>query len=213
MNITTIDFDIVMEPNIEAYNNIVPGVDWEALDEVEIFKFLFPNLDIYYKLTNYILFSTSFLKKEQIHIIHSHDTAVKFIPEDLNDGEKINIVNIDHHHDLGYDKEDVEENCKVNKCSNWVKWLRENKNVGCYQWIKDKQSSRVDAMDLRIKQYLNIATNIEDINGMETILPRPDVLVICLSEPWVPPAIRPLFFLWLDTLNKIYDTHFDFEDN
>lgn len=39
-----------------------------------------------------------------------------------------------------------------------------------------------------------------------------DIIIICLSPPWVPPKYRPLFYCWIDMLNRIYDTTFTVDD-
>lgn len=39
-----------------------------------------------------------------------------------------------------------------------------------------------------------------------------DIIIICLSPPWVPPKYRPLFNCWMDMLNRIYNTTFTMDD-
>jgi hypothetical protein len=40
----------------------------------------------------------------------------------------------------------------------------------------------------------------------------PDEVFIVMSPPWVPPTYQNLFYCWMDMLNRIYDTRYDFED-
>ena len=42
----------------------------------------------------------------------------------------------------------------------------------------------------------------------ELSIQSPDILFICLSEPWTPPEVRPLFFTWMDLYNNYFNTHF-----
>lgn len=38
-----------------------------------------------------------------------------------------------------------------------------------------------------------------------------DILILCLSEPWIPPMIRELFFVWVDLVKeKFFDAEMDF---
>jgi hypothetical protein len=35
---------------------------------------------------------------------------------------------------------------------------------------------------------------------------KADKIIICLSSPWVPPHIRPLFYNWMDILGILKNT-------
>lgn len=132
------------------------------------------------------------LKKEQIHIIFDHDDVIQF----LNPEESYIVTNIDHHHDCGYKQpEDVKESLN---CGNWVKYVP---NLVKYFWIKNPNSSLHPTEEIQI-------ANIGDINLNNLTIC--DELFLCLSMPWVPPNNRTLFYTWLDMLNALYGTHFDF---
>ena len=112
------------------------------------------------------------------------------------------MINIDHHHDLGYAPPDKEEENLPN-CSNWCLYLLQEDLINSYTWYNNSNS------DLPKEEYIN---NIQIYNFesfQPELIPIPDELIICISEPWVPPYIRPLFYSLIDITNNYYNTHFD----
>ena len=51
MNVLTIDFDIIMAPSINLYNNMVPKEDWDDLERNPQINLSFADYQIYQKLT------------------------------------------------------------------------------------------------------------------------------------------------------------------
>lgn len=201
-NIITIDFDIIMAPSINLYNNLVPGMGWDDFKEFPQMQVLTADLTHYKILTNWLINIFPKINKENIHIIEDHGQIIKY----LNPNEKVNIYNIDHHHDCGYKllNEDIHK-LKLN-CGNWGLILQEKQLLNKFIWIRNKNSMYpppeekvVDFSDYILQDY--------NLNN----LPVPDKLILCLSEPWTPPAFRPLFYLWLDFMNKYYHTSFNID--
>ena len=58
------------------------------------------------------------------------------------------------------------------------------------------------------QKYLTNFYVMDDIEYTDWPM-KPDELVICLSEPWVPPHLRDLYFTIIDIANYKYNTHFD----
>lgn len=201
--VITIDFDIIMAPSINLYNNDVPRATWDILLNSPYMQLLTIDSWHYQRLTQFILKCFSQMDKENIHFINSHEHVVNCI----RDNEEYSIVNIDHHHDVCYNPKDIENKCDELTCANWLKWLRENKIIRRYLWIHNKNST-MPADD--IKDMVDTEITIEDFDLDK--LAVPDELVICLSPSWVPPNYRDLFFIWMDIANTIYHIHFDLED-
>lgn len=42
-------------------------------------------------------------------------------------------------------------------------------------------------------------------------MPLPDIVVICLSPPWVPKAYHNLFYVWMEIFNKYHNKHYEIE--
>ena len=192
--VVSIDFDIIMAPSIELYNNMVPSADWNSLLNDPYMQLLTIDTNHYSKIFSYVMRCANHMKKENIHFIEDHGQASKFITEPCK------LFNIDHHHDLGY-KEDNSEEEKIN-CSNWVSYLHRENLITDYIWIKNVNSVEpLESPDwLTCKDFINY--KLDDI-------PIPDELIICLSEPWVPYSYRPLFYLLMDYCNDKFDTHYN----
>ena len=98
MDILSIDFDIIMAPVIEYYNNMVPGKTWEDIQN-ENPGMITPKADLYH--FNFII---QLLEKHlkdinNLYIAFNHKKIIDF----LENEKSISIINIDHHHDLGYE--------------------------------------------------------------------------------------------------------------
>lgn len=199
-NIVTIDFDIIMAPCINLYNDQAGKKTWDFFLQFDHMKMLTADFNHYQKLTNWLINIIKKIKKENIIFIEDHGQVLKYIEAD---NSKINIYNIDHHHDCGYGKHC--ENEKLN-CGNWGLKLHQLNVLNNFYWIKNINST-IPPDDARIVDF--ISYNLQEYNLQD--LPIPDKLIICLSEPWVPPYFRPLFFTWLDILNNYYNTHFEID--
>ena len=201
-NILTIDFDIVMAPCIELYNNMVPDMDWDIMTDFPQGQLFNADLNLYQFLTNKLLYLLEKMNKEDIFVIEDHGQIIKY----LNLNEKINIYNIDHHHDCGYPDSQGEVEEDVINCGNWGLILSKIKILNNFYWIRNDNSDIPDK-DIRKVDFIDIELSRFNFESM----PIPDKLILCLSEPWVPPYIRPLFFTWLDIANKYYNTKFEID--
>lgn len=196
-NIITIDFDIIMAPCIQLYNNMVPNLNWEQL------KKTFPQMQLlnadlihYQRLTKWLFKIIKEIPKENIIFIENHGAINKYLPK-----EKVNIYNIDHHHDCGYgEKTKIREELN---CGNWVYDIARHNFLNTYTWIKNVSSSQEK------EKYEGLINHQFDLVNYELEnLPKPDLLILCLSEPWTPPEYRPLFYLWKELLEQYYQTSF-----
>lgn len=202
-NILTIDFDIIMAPCIELYNHMVPNVSWENLmTNFSQGKLFHADLYLYQFLTDKLLFLLEKMNKEDIVVIENHGQIIKYL--DLN--EKMNIYNIDHHHDCGYPNSQGKIEEDILNCSNWGLILSKKKILNNFYWIRN-DNSNIPNNDVRKVDFIDIELSKFNFENM----PIPDQLILCLSEPWVPPYIRPLFFTWLDIANKYYNTEFEID--
>ena len=205
-NILSIDFDIIMAPTIWLYNGLVPRTSWDELLETPQIQLATADLIHYKRLTRYLLFLTKHLPKEKIHFIFDHEQVALKLAQDPN--EKYVITNIDHHHDVAYHQNELQYLSNPPTCATWLKWLADRNMVERYRWINNGNS--VNVFDESLEKYIDTIIDLREFNfDNQTI---PDEVFICLSPPWVPPEYQHLFYCWMDTLNRIYDTHFDFED-
>ena len=198
--VLTIDFDILMWESLPLYNNLVQD-DWKTLTaNFDLLKYVQFDGELYNYLTQMILKQTKHIKKENVHFITSHHRVIKYLP--LND--LIEITNIDHHHDIQYNEIEPEDDLN---CGNWIKYAYEHGYaINQYNWIHNSNS---------IQCYLdknNYLSKQDTIENFDLTMEDYDIIIICLSPPWVPPKYRPLFYCWIDMLNRIYDTTFTVDD-
>lgn len=201
MNVLSVDFDWIMEPSIEAYNHISRG---DALGPLrtwgkiyEVIPALNPECDLnkFNILYHLLLDKGKTLTKEDIFIGFNHDQIYNFL-KDYN--EKFNIVNIDHHHDMGYPQNghDIEafEQLSV---ANWVHYINKNKELLSYTWIHNKNSLHPREEEINnIKMYMH-STDIDLIENMKF-----DKIFLCASWEWVPPKYESLFDILVSTIDK-----------
>lgn len=186
--VVTIDFDIIMHPSIEVYNDSDMSVD-EYLSKYNFLGIMGADLELYQRLTNFILG----FDKDKIKFIYSHKEIVRFIKEK---NEIIDLYNIDHHHDLGYgERTQWATPLKTYNDGNWVKKLWDLKLINKYIWLKDYNSSDVVS---RGNKFLTDKHFIFNFNLSE--LSGADELYLCLSPEWVPQYYKYLYDLWKDLI-------------
>lgn len=206
-NILSIDFDIIMAPSIELYNNKVPQSDWEeSLLQDPYFQLATADLIHYHRLTYYLLYLTTILPKEKIHFVFDHEQIAFKLAQTPE--EKYVITNIDHHHDIAYHDNEIEFIQGPPSCANWAKWLIDRNMVHRYRWINNYNSAPVYKKEL--EPLINTIIDFREFNFDNQT--DPDEVFIVMSPPWVPPMYQNLFYCWMDMLNRIYNTHYNFED-
>lgn len=188
--IVTIDFDIIMHPSIELYNDSDMSID-EYLLEYSFLGILEADLELYSNLTKYI----SSFNKDNIHFLYSHDEIISFLE---NQEEQFILVNIDHHHDLGYGKyAQWSIPLRIYNEGNWVKKLYDLNKIKKYIWLKDYRSNDVASRGEKFitEKHFISNYNLDDLKDA-------DELYISLSPEWVPEYYRHLYDLWQDLINN-----------
>lgn len=191
--VVTIDFDIIMAPIIGMYNGEIDEnitIDF-LIKQYPYLEYVPADLDIYAYLTDFITKVINRIPKTRVKFLRSHDEMVPC----LDKRKEIELVNIDHHHDVGYDI----ENWKMPllgldyDCGNWVKRLDDNGVLHSYTWVHNPTSDELtdpDAQHYITDQYL---LKEFDLMGLVQDV---DELYICGSFEWVPAKYQPLFETW-----------------
>jgi len=181
----TIDFDIIMHPCIELYNDYDETAD-EFLINYPFLNLLPADLELYEQLTNF-LYSQ---KNKDFYFMEDHHEFVKLTQ---NDGP-FELINIDHHHDLGYgDNYRWTIPVKQVNDGNWVHKLWNLNRITKYTWIKDDKSQDPPAQS---KKYLTEKhfisnVNLEDYKDCQKIF-------ISHSPIWIPSEYEPLYNIWVE---------------
>ena len=122
MNVLSVDFDIIMAPDIGLYNGLVGvspdnsrSID-QRIKEHPMLSGCRADLNHYQRLVLYILNVIKDMEIEDIRISYTHED-IKNVLKDLQD---VHVYNIDHHHDLGYPQEGKDIPAKDHcSCANW----------------------------------------------------------------------------------------------
>ena len=206
MNIVTIDFDIIMGPSIGLYNNLINS-ETRASDLVKDFPYLNcanADLNTYEFLTRYYINILKKLDKSKIYFIKSHEQVVPLVSKNRD----ANLINIDHHHDVGYDIK-FDKPIISSSCGNWVKYCRDRKLLDSYCWIKNDNSNDIESRVYREK-YIDKEILFKDAQ-LEQLAKETDILVICASYEWIPPIYHPLILNWQTICEEVIGQEYPFD--
>ena len=195
MKVLSIDFDIIMAPDINLYNALVPRTNIEKLIENHPqLVGLRADLNHYQKLVNLIMQLSKGIKYSNICVSFSHEHIGKF----LKDEDNLEIVNIDHHHDLGYDENEDFSKCH---CANWAYYLFKQGKIINYTWLNNDNSDIIPPLRNESCFSTDYFYNITETTYIDRF-GQPDKIFICLSPEWVPKQYHALFYLMLDLINR-----------
>lgn len=171
MNILTIDFDWIMGPCIEAYNNFISEDDYETRDlcwedihkALPEFRFT-PDLNLFENVWE--LCETH---KEHLYIINSHEQVIPLCPDQFD-----TLINIDHHHDWYSEEKFI----RVPNCATWAQYLWERKRIKKYIWICNTTSLNSLPTDPNLIKW--------DQDPFVLLVKYPiDKCILCKSEYWL----------------------------
>ncbi len=208
MNVLSIDFDIIMAPDIGLYNPLIRAGSEEKNVTLKKLCEDFPmlnncraDLNHYQKIVNFLINNIKHLNPKDIRVSFTHED-IKHLLSGLSN---VNMFSIDHHHDLGYvnPEDDVEENIPCT-CANWGDFFLRDKTITHFTWLKNTNSSEhpIYSKDSRITTF-----NLSDYDLND--IPKIDKLFLCLSPEWTSEAFFPLFYLILDLINGQKNCHLE----
>ena len=203
-NVLTIDFDLIMAPSIELYNDIIG--DEEGINEV-IQKYplleytLTADFFIYEALTRGLMILFKKIPADNVYFISNHQDIIPIV----GDLEKFSLINIDHHHDIAYGSTKPTSFIRQAECGNWVKYLSDLGKIKEYIWIHNKNSIMPKIGFSKPYLYEDLEIQTIDFNKFENI----DKLVICNSPHWVPPNVQALFMTWIGIAEEYYGKNFE----
>lgn len=191
MNVLSIDIDFITE---KYSNDIMCGCHvpephikwWHFFNKHKMNKKI--NFEPNYENFSFILdiFNSCVNDNSKVMFAINHDSIL--LELDKID-EKMDIINIDQHHDILYgesDKVDVER-FDLTHCGSWVWYLQNKKNINSYTWIKNKTSNTYNeglSNSLTPSNYSSLFKEeiTFDIKKMNF-----DFIFVCLSPEYVLP--------------------------
>lgn len=203
MNVLTIDFDIIMRPSIQLYNNLIDDeimiADLER-DFPILTKALPPDLYIYHYLTEFLVRQFKKMDASKVFFVNDHDAVIKLVDNTTD----VSLCNIDHHHDIAYQL-DADQRIFVPHVGNWVKYLRDKGVVTHYIWVHNPNSDP-PTDDLREK-YLDSDYELQQMD-LDNV-PDIDMLIICNSPEWIPSDYQEMWEIWVSIAEAWYGQEFE----
>lgn len=203
MKVLTIDFDFIMSPCIKLYNSHCDGkendrVNWEIIErELNLDKFLCYDAEFLRKIALLIKRNVSGEHKAKFIPIKEHHELIQLLPETT---EKIDLLNVDFHHDIGYNwSATCAEMSDFDKytCANWVGYLQLKGKLERYRWLKAPKSEMFMG---NIECFNFEVLNHWDIDNVEADF---DYVFFCLSPNWVPYKFQHLYDLLVDLFKEV----------
>lgn len=184
MNLLTIDFDWIMAPVINAYNDMVGSHEDDIIGLWQLIKRRMPGINFQ---PDWNLFakirSICEMYAGRLYKIQNHDQVVPFCEA----GVEV-LINLDHHHDY-YGGDGL-----TFDCSNWVKRLEFRKQFKKYIWIPSPTS----ILELDKKpNFFTASSEPMDTLRKYTI----DQVVLCQSPQWLSPECNELWEMFTSTLD------------
>lgn len=157
---------------------------------------------MYFELTSFIYRQMKIMRPQDIFFVQEHNEVFSIINNDYDHSVLKHVINLDHHHDIAYEKADNDIIMPQHiHPGNWVKALYDANLIQEYTWVHNPSSSGVDPL---FKKYLTRQYNYYDWN-INTLYDRIDVLIICNSPAWRLPQFDPFWDNWINMAREAYD--------
>lgn len=233
MKVLSLDLDYIMGPSIDLYADY--GWDdnaftrWEYFYNEENNKKLNLNIDKKNLIFMYGVFLKSLKNSNcEVSFGYDHDNILYLLSNDKN----IELVNIDHHHDIMYTEhsgnDDVDdmslimsydeeyrrlvENCDIHE-GNWVAKLNSENRLKSYTWIGNTNSfselrkcetAYFSSLIPKFKMLKREKYNFENYNF--------DKIFVCLSPQYVPKEHWFYFKLFLTAYENFTGNEYDLKN-
>jgi len=202
MNILSIDIDFIANNYADetAGGSSRPHIKWwqfkknANLDQINT-QVNYDNLSFLLDIFNHC----ANVKNKVMFAINHHSILMEL----NNIDDKFDIINIDHHHDILYHRDEIIDGEKfdVVNCGSWLWYLHFKNKINSYTWIKNKNSSIFNEgmtnseNPKNYKSFLKeeLPFNIKDINF--------DFIFVCLS----PEFILPEHWQYFHMLRNMYE--------
>jgi len=204
-NVLSIDLDFIAEPYIQLYYNIqnedLVEKQWDLVfnDPALVSN----NFDINPNNVIYALdtFSRSLAKCKNVVFGITHDSILY----ELEDKDNLNIVNIDHHHDILYPTGQVQDlEYDIVYEGDWVQYLHKKSKLQKYVWIGNENSYPLSdkcPTTLEWSSYLKTEYQYEMI---------PNLIFVCLSPSYIPKFHWFYFKIFMNLYKAFYDGELKF---
>lgn len=228
MKVLSIDLDYIMGPSIDLYQsefwNDCAHWRWEDFFENSDIKENELEIDPSNLLFCYKLFLRAIKESEcEVTFAYDHDNILY----ELQDLKNIDLINIDHHHDILYhDSEDDDGisdslekkyqaicNYSMINEGNWVAWLQSKNKINSYTWVGNENS--FESLEEETKNYCNSLIpnfNMKTKENFELKDYKFDYIFICLSPQYTPKIYWHYFSMFVEAYQQITGNDVDLSE-
>ena len=204
LKVLSIDMDYILSPCINLYNDMInasksPEKLWDTVNQVRQIDahidFDKDNLQFLFKAFTSALFKLS--SQGTVMFATNHDAILFELASQKYENDVFEVYNIDHHHDIYYSKEAMNEVMRydIATVGTWVWYLDKYKKMKQYNWVCNKNSTFPDKeltscakMDAFLKEGITKIFEEEEW----------DVIFVCNSPHWFPRTYDIYFNMLID---------------
>ena len=214
--VLTIDVDFAADPDIDYYqyyvsddsqNQLSASQRWLKLAHKKVYNKdharMCPDKVTYM----FDLFCSALDKCSNVEFGSCHN----YILHHLKDTRNLHVVNVDHHHDIVYSREQQErvEALGAEDKGCWVYWLHNYGDLSKYTWIRNEGSEDFFAEDSagrhsvlsKSSAYMFGSPQAEAIKDITY-----DYIFVCFSPDYVAPQYWFLYNLFINAYERKYGT-------
>jgi hypothetical protein len=199
-NVLSIDLDFIAEPYIQLYYDMTNEASVEKTWDL-IFSnpaIVSNNFDINPNNVIYALdiFSRSLAKCKNVAFGITHDSILF----ELEDKDNLNIVNIDHHHDIMSHPSHLPDlKYDIVYEGDWIEYLHKKSKMEKYVWIRNENSYH---LHINCPTTLDWSTYLKTEYQYEVV---PDLIFVCLSPAYIPKFHWFYFKIFMNLYKAFYD--------
>lgn len=148
-------------------------------------------------------------KDVPVMIANSHKHIYDFIHSNLSEGEKVQLTNIDMHHDLMNDNQTLD-------CGNWISKLLEEGTMkpmkkgskSSFKWVRNPVSFEMYLGENKDNSELSkVLTTLGSTETVEDIVNESyDLIFLARSDTWSPPHLDKHFCLLVELMKEHFDS-------
>jgi len=201
MRVLSIDLDYIMGPSIDKYSEIGwdenPSTRWSNffhISKTKEHELIFDKKNLLWIYSHYL---KALEKCSSVSFAYDHDNILYHIKEYDN----IDLVNVDHHHDILYPSifedeiivknmkwnyQKIKNNSSVNE-GEWIGWLRAKDKLNSYTWVTNQNAiddlgeKQIKYFDSLIRKFKIVTRENYDIVNHDF-----DHIHVCLSPQYMP---------------------------
>ena len=214
--VLSIDLDFILKPCIQLYNDKIHASSenlqamWEdIIKERDLERFLSVDSENLEYIKN--LIKSCAEQQPYVYFSDDHGSILSAINDEIlaeRMDYPIDVVNIDHHHDVYYNGnngKDLVDKYDEADCSNWVYFLMKKRILAKYFWVRNENSIDHIGGERILKMYK------QDFDLEKTEDKKVDLLFITSSLPWFPPKFKEYYFSIIKlVLNNWEDSKINF---